>query len=43
MPLMIIHAPSATATGSESAAALIEVIKQHPRGKFISVLTNWVR
>ncbi|WP_039055940.1 protein lysine acetyltransferase [Enterobacter sp. Bisph1] len=39
--LMIIHAPSAAAPGSESAVALIEALKKHPRGKYITVLTNW--
>jgi acetyltransferase len=39
--LMIIHSPSATAPGSESATALIDLIKKHPRGNYISVLTNW--
>ena len=39
--LMVIHSPSATAPGSESAVALIDLIKHHPRGNYISVLTNW--
>ncbi|WP_270503022.1 bifunctional acetate--CoA ligase family protein/GNAT family N-acetyltransferase [Kluyvera ascorbata] len=39
--LMVIHSPSATAPGSESATALIDLIKKHPRGNYISVLTNW--
>nr|WP_318384670.1 protein lysine acetyltransferase [uncultured Enterobacter sp.] len=39
--LMIIHAPSAAAPGSESALALIDALKKHPRGKYVSVLTNW--
>lgn len=33
--------PSAAAPGTESAQALIEAIKHHPRGKFVSLLTNW--
>lgn len=39
--LLVIHSPSATATGTESAVALIDAIKHHPRGHYISVLTNW--
>ncbi|WP_061710027.1 bifunctional acetate--CoA ligase family protein/GNAT family N-acetyltransferase [Pseudenterobacter timonensis] len=39
--LMVIHSPSAVAPGSESARALIEAIKKHPRGKYVSLLTNW--
>ena len=39
--LMVIHSPSAAAPGKESALALIEVLKKHPRGKYVTVLTNW--
>ncbi|MDM9616445.1 bifunctional acetate--CoA ligase family protein/GNAT family N-acetyltransferase [Kosakonia cowanii] len=39
--LMVIHAPSAAAPGSESALSLIDVLKKHPRGKYVTVLTNW--
>ena len=39
--LMVIHSPSAAAPGTESAQALIEAVKRHPRGKFVSLLTNW--
>lgn len=39
--LMIIHAPSAAAPGTASAAALIELLRQHPRGKYITIITNW--
>lgn len=39
--LMVIHSPSAAAPGTESAHALIETIKRHPRGKFVTLLTNW--
>ncbi|HKM98801.1 MAG TPA: protein lysine acetyltransferase [Buttiauxella sp.] len=39
--LMIIHAPSAAAPGTESATALIELIHQHPRSKYITLITNW--
>jgi len=39
--LMIIHAPSAAAPGTESATALIELIRRHPRSKYITLITNW--
>ncbi len=39
--LMIIHSPSAAAPGTESALALIDALKRHPRGKYVTVLTNW--
>lgn len=39
--LMVIHSPSAVAPGSESARALIDTVKKHPRGKYVSLLTNW--
>ncbi|KAF1366584.1 bifunctional acetate--CoA ligase family protein/GNAT family N-acetyltransferase [Yokenella regensburgei] len=39
--LLVIHSPSAAAPGTESALALIEVLKNHPRGKYVTVLTNW--
>lgn len=39
--LMVIHAPSAVASGSGSARLLIDTLERHPRGKLISVLTNW--
>lgn len=39
--LMVIHSPSAAAPGSESARALIEAVKRHPRGKYVTLLTNW--
>lgn len=39
--LLVIHSPSAVAPGSESALALIEALKKHPRGKYVTVLTNW--
>ncbi|PVZ82704.1 protein acetyltransferase [Serratia sp. S1B] len=39
--LLLIHAPSAAAPGSETAELLIEAIRQHPRGKRITLLTNW--
>lgn len=39
--LLVIHSPSAAAPGSESALALIDALKKHPRGKYVTVLTNW--
>lgn len=39
--LLVIHAPSAAAPGTESAQALIQVLAEHPRGKYVTVLTNW--
>ena len=39
--LMIIHSPSAAAPGSESARAIIELLARHPRGRYVTVLTNW--
>lgn len=39
--LLVIHSPSAAAPGTESAQALIETLNQHPRGKYVTVLTNW--
>ena len=39
--LMVIHAPSAAAPGTESATALIDLIRRHPRGKYITLITNW--
>lgn len=39
--LMVIHSPSAAAPGSQSARALIDAVKNHPRGKYVTLLTNW--
>lgn len=39
--LLVIHSPSAVAPGSESALVLIDALKKHPRGKYVTVLTNW--
>ncbi|MFP2424255.1 bifunctional acetate--CoA ligase family protein/GNAT family N-acetyltransferase [Pseudescherichia vulneris] len=39
--LLVIHSPSAAAPGTESAQALIDTLSHHPRGKYITVLTNW--
>ncbi|MBB1201946.1 protein lysine acetyltransferase [Enterobacteriaceae bacterium 89] len=39
--LLVIHSPSAAAPGTESAQALIDTLSKHPRGKYVTVLTNW--
>ncbi|NUW56048.1 protein lysine acetyltransferase [Cronobacter turicensis] len=39
--LMVIHSPSAAAPGSESARALIDLFNRHPRGKYVTLITNW--
>ncbi|EKS1845474.1 protein lysine acetyltransferase [Cronobacter muytjensii] len=39
--LMVIHSPSAAAPGSESARALIKLFNRHPRGKYVTLITNW--
>ncbi|WP_024562424.1 bifunctional acetate--CoA ligase family protein/GNAT family N-acetyltransferase [Siccibacter turicensis] len=39
--LMVIHSPSAAAPGSDSARALIDAVARHPRGKYVTLLTNW--
>lgn len=39
--LLLIHSPSAAAPGSKTAELLISAIRQHPRGKRLTVLTNW--
>ena len=39
--LLLIHSPSAAAPGSKTAELLISAIRQHPRGKRLTLLTNW--
>ncbi|MBM7344283.1 bifunctional acetate--CoA ligase family protein/GNAT family N-acetyltransferase [Pantoea coffeiphila] len=39
--LLIIHAPSAVAPPTLTAQRVIELVKQHPRGRQITLLTNW--
>lgn len=39
--LLLIHSPSAAAPGSKTAELLISTIRQHPRGKRLTLLTNW--
>lgn len=39
--LMIIHAPSAVSPASECAKEIIQLTTEHPRGRQITLLTNW--
>lgn len=39
--LMIIHAPSAVSPASETADLIIAALANHPRGKQVTLLTNW--
>jgi acetyltransferase len=39
--LLVIHAPSAAAPGTQTAELVIEALQQHPRGKRVTLLTNW--
>ncbi|WP_058968148.1 bifunctional acetate--CoA ligase family protein/GNAT family N-acetyltransferase [Type-D symbiont of Plautia stali] len=39
--LMIIHAPSAVSPSSETANQIIAAVAKHPRGKQVTLLTNW--
>jgi len=39
--ILIMHSPSALSDSEETAAAIIEVIQQHPKRKQINILTNW--
>jgi acetyltransferase len=39
--LLVIHAPSAAAHGTVTASHVIEAVRQHSRGKYITLLTNW--
>ncbi|HBZ17301.1 MAG TPA: protein acetyltransferase [Pantoea sp.] len=39
--LMIIHAPSAVSPSSETAEQIIAAVAKHPRGKQVTLLTNW--
>lgn len=39
--LLLIHSPSAAAPGGKTAELLISAIRQHPRGKRLTLLTNW--
>ena len=39
--LLVIHAPSAAAHGTVTACHLIEAVRKHPRGKYVTLLTNW--
>lgn len=39
--LLTIHAPSAVAPPTLTAQKVIELVKQHPLGKQLTLLTNW--
>ncbi|MBD8164232.1 bifunctional acetate--CoA ligase family protein/GNAT family N-acetyltransferase [Erwinia persicina] len=39
--ILIIHAPSAVAPPTLTAEHIITLVKQHPRGKQLTLLTNW--
>lgn len=39
--LLIIHSPSAIASGEAFAEIIIQTIEKHPRAKHINILTNW--
>ncbi|WP_413113545.1 GNAT family N-acetyltransferase [Thaumasiovibrio sp. DFM-14] len=39
--LLIMHSPSAISTATQTAEAVIDVIKQHPRARRFNILTNW--
>jgi len=39
--LLLIHSPSAVASGAEFANHIITAIKNHPRHKRLNILTNW--
>ncbi|WP_075181586.1 bifunctional acetate--CoA ligase family protein/GNAT family N-acetyltransferase [Pantoea sp. 1.19] len=39
--LMIIHAPSAVAPATDTAEQVIALLRDHPQGQHITLLTNW--
>ncbi|PQQ24330.1 bifunctional acetate--CoA ligase family protein/GNAT family N-acetyltransferase [Photorhabdus hindustanensis] len=39
--LLLIHSPSAIAPGIQTATKVIETIRKHPRGKWLTIFTNW--
>ncbi|MBW7983859.1 bifunctional acetate--CoA ligase family protein/GNAT family N-acetyltransferase [Enterobacillus tribolii] len=39
--ILLIHAPSAAAPAGKTAEILIQTLRQHGRGKFVPILTNW--
>ena len=39
--LMIIHAPSSVAPPTLTAQRVIDLVKKHPRGRQVTLLTNW--
>lgn len=39
--LLVIHSPSAAAPATSCAQALIALLQRHPRGKRVTIMTNW--
>ncbi len=39
--VLVMHSPSALADSVETANAVVEVVKSHPNGKRLNILTNW--
>ncbi|WP_217541562.1 bifunctional acetate--CoA ligase family protein/GNAT family N-acetyltransferase [Vibrio metschnikovii] len=39
--ILIMHSPSAIAHSEQTAMAIVEVIKTHPRARRFNILTNW--
>ena len=39
--LLVIHSPTAVASGEAFAIAIVDAIKNNPRSKHINILTNW--
>nr|WP_086940118.1 bifunctional acetate--CoA ligase family protein/GNAT family N-acetyltransferase [Thaumasiovibrio occultus] len=39
--LLIMHSPSAIANSYETASAIIDVLKNHPKSRKFNILTNW--
>ncbi|MDX7988370.1 bifunctional acetate--CoA ligase family protein/GNAT family N-acetyltransferase [Xenorhabdus sp. 12] len=39
--LLLIHSPSAISHSQATATRVIQTIKEHPRGKWITLFTNW--
>lgn len=39
--ILIMHSPSAIAESEQTAQAIIDTVKQHPRSRRFNILTNW--
>ncbi len=39
--ILVMHSPSAIAQSDQTAQAIIDVLKHHPRSKRFNILTNW--